>query len=133
MGEYVYALYDEHVVSASLYAVYAAVSASARALLRDDACEVSCAVTQYRHHRAVERGEHHFAVFAVGNGLKCVWVDYLHDIVVFPQVHAVLPLALEGDARAVHLGHSETVVCLYAEHPFNAAALLVGVRLGSNE
>ena len=103
------------------------------ALAGKDAGEVARAIAQNRHHVAVEGGEHHLAHLAVGHGLKGVGVNYFYDVVVFPEVHAVLILALEGHARTVHLGHTERVVGLDAQQTLDTAALLFGVRLGADE
>ena len=58
--------------------------------------------------------------------------DDLDDVVVLPDVHAVLLGALEGDAGAAHLRHAEGVVGLDAEHVLDALARVLGVRLGAD-
>ena len=131
-GEYVYTLDDEHIVGTALDTVDTTVGTSALTWLGDDAGEVARTVTQDRHHGAVECGKYHLAHLAIGHWLEGVGIYNLNDIVVLPQVHTFLILTLEGYTRTVHLGHTKRVVGLYAQHTLDAAALLLGVGLGSN-
>ena len=54
------------------------------------------------------------------------------DVVVLPDVHAVLFRTLEGDARAAHFRHAEGVVRLDAEHVLDAPARILRVWFGAD-
>ena len=106
--------------------------ASAGAIARQDAGEVARPVAEQRHRLPLERCQHELADRAVRNGLEGIGVDDLDDVVVLPDVHAVLLGALEGNAGAAHLRHAEGVVSLDAKHVLNALARILGVRLGTD-
>ena len=106
---------------------------SALALTGNDTGEVTRTVAEDRHHGTVERGEHHLTDLSVGNGLQGVRINDLQDVVVLPQVHAILLLALKGHARSVHLGHTERVVGFHAQESLDATALLIGMGLGTDK
>ena len=126
------ALEDDHVVAAALHAVEADMVASAGAFTRQDAGQVARAVAQQRHGLTLERGEHELTDLSVGNGLEGVGIDDFDDVVVLPDVHAVLLGALEGNARAAHLRHSEGVVGLDAEHVLDALARIFRMGLSAD-
>ena len=106
--------------------------ASARTSATQHTCEVAGAIAQQRHGLAVEGGEHQFADFAIGHRLQSFWIDNLDDIVVFPEVEAVLFLTLKAYTRAAHLAHTKRVVCFHAHHLLDALTLFLRVWFGSD-
>ncbi len=131
-GEDVDTLEDDHVVAAAFHAVQPDVMTSAGTFAREDAGQVTGTIAQQRHGLALERGQHQFTDFSVRNGFEGVRIHNLHNVVVFPNVHAVLLGTFEGDTGTAHLRHAEGVVRLHAQHLFDALACILGVRFGSD-
>ena len=97
--------------------------ASAWAVTRQDAGKVTCAVAEQRHGFTVQCGQYQFSKLTLGYGLQGFGIKYLYDIVVLPDVHSVLLLALYGYAGTAHLAHTEVVVGLGAPNLLNTLAL----------
>ena len=131
----IYALHDQHVVRTPRDAVYAKRGAPAGAFLaRKDAGDVVGAVADDRHRLARHRGEHDFAVFAVGNGRAGDGIDDFGDVLVFPHVQAVVRLAvLARRADAAGFRHSVDVKALDVEALLDLAAHFVRERLGAED
>ena len=85
--------------------------------------------SQDGHPVAAQGREHQFAHFAVRNQLSGVRINDFQQISIFPEMQAVLVLALEGHSGAVHFGQAVGVVYLHVEQGFDAAARLFGVGL----
>ena len=126
------ALEDDHVVAAALHAIQPDVMTATGAFSGQDAGQVTGTIAQQRHGLALERGQHQFTDFSVRNGFEGVRIHNLHNVVVFPNVHAVLLGTFEGDTGTAHLRHAEGVVRLHAQHLFDALARILGVRLGTD-
>ena len=75
----------------------------------------------------MEDGEHQLPLLAVGNRFQGVGIDNLHDVGVFPYVHAILADALKGQAGTVHLGKAVGVIGVYAVEIFDFKADVFGV------
>ena len=128
-GEDIDATQHHHIIATATHAVQTDMVAPAGTRAAKHAGEVAGAVAQQRHGLAAQRGEHQLANLAVGHGLQCLGVNNLNDIIVLPEVQAVLLGALEAYAGAAHLAHTEGVVGLYPQHVLNTLALLLAVRL----
>ncbi len=99
----------------------------------EDAGKVACPVSEQRHSLTVDGGEDQLADLSVGNGLESVGIDNLYYVVVLPYMEAVLLFTFECYSRAAHLGHSEGVVGLDAQHILNTFASVFGVGLGADD
>jgi hypothetical protein len=100
-GEHVHATDDQHVVRAAHDATHAPETARGR---RQQASQITRAVSDDGHGLFGQGGEHQFAFFAIGHGLASVGVDDFGVKVVFPNDWAILAFnALAGHAGAHHL------------------------------
>ena len=106
---------------------------AAGAVTGDNAREVVRAVADERRALLAQRGQHQLAHFAVGHGQARRRVDDLHVHVVVPHVHAVVRVARDADAGAVHLGQAVDVVDLHAQLAGNARAHFVAPALGADD
>ena len=95
-----------------------------------EAGQVAGAVAQDGHALTAQAGHDQFADLAVGHGLAGLGIHDLGQVRVFPDVQAVLVLALKGHARAVHLGEAVGVVGLHVEKLFDAAPEFHRIGLG---
>jgi hypothetical protein len=87
-----------------------------RAVGGEQAGQVAGAVADDREGFLGQRGEHQFALFAVGQHFAGFRVDDLGIEMVFPDHRAILGLdAFAGDARAHHFGQAVDVDGVDAE------------------
>ena len=131
--EHVHAMDDEHVVGARGDAVHDAHGATAmRTGAGAQPREVAGTIAHHRRAEAVERGEHEFALFAVGKGLERFGVDDFGIVVVFPDVETATT-AVAGDARTRNLGESVDVVGDDARFPFDRLAHRIRPGFGAED
>ncbi len=107
--------------------------AAARAGARNQGGDVAGAVTEQGHGLAAKRGQHQFAGLALGHRLAGLRIDDLDEEMVFPEVHAVLVLALERHARAVHFRKAVGIVNVHAKAFLDLSPGFLGVRFGADE
>ena len=96
---------------------------AAGAVTGQDACKVTCAVAEQRHGLTVKSGKNQLTELSRRNGLQSLRIKDLNNVVVFPNVHSVLLLALNCHAGTAHFTHTEVVVCLGTPNLLNALAL----------
>ena len=108
-------------------------AAAAGAGAGHDAREVVGAVADERRALLAQRGEYQLAFLAVGQHLAGFGIDDLDVDEVVPDVHAVVGVAGNADARAVHLGEAVNVVNLDAQLVLNAVAHLLAPALGADD
>src|SRR3712207_4161743 len=110
-GEDVHSFNDKHIIAPSLDAVDAQMRTPTRTFAGENTSQVAGAISDKRHHFAIERSQYQFPYFSFGNGVSGFGIDNFHQITVFPEMHSVLLLTFEGYTRSVHLCHSEAIVC----------------------
>ena len=120
---------DEHVVAAAADALHAADRASARARLGDEGGQVVRPVADHRHRALAQRGEHQFALGAVGQQLAGLRVHDLRVEVVLENVQPGLVRALDGHTRADDLREAVDVVRLDAAVRLDVPAHRLGPGL----
>ena len=123
---------DNHIVGTSTHAVDTDVVAAAGTGASQDTGKVACTVPDQRHGFATDRCENEFSNLAIGNRLQRLGIHNLDDIVVLPEVQAILLLAFEADTGSTHLRHTERVVGLHAQHVLDTLALFLRMRLSSD-
>ena len=104
----------DHVVATAFETCKAFVRSSAGTFTRKDTGQVTGTITEQRHCLSVDGRQDHFADFTFFYRLQCDWIDNFYDYIIFPDMEPVLFRTFECDAGAVHLRHSETIVCFYA-------------------
>ena len=98
----------------------------------DDARKVVRAVADERRTLLAQRGENDFSHLAVGQHLARLRVDDLHVHEVFPNMHTVVSLAGDADARAVNLGQAIDIEDFDAQLVRDAVAHLLAPALGTD-
>ena len=117
-----------HIVRTATHAIEADVVSATRTGTAQHAREVTGTIAQQGHSFATQGGQHQLANLAVGHGFQCLGVHNLYNIIIFPEMQAVLFGTFEAHARTAHLAHSKAVVGLHTHHFLNAPALFLGVR-----